>query len=934
MGAEKIISSDGAALTSTASSTAAYSGKTAQNTMALKIYEDLTAESSSPNYSRRYTTFKAYNDADTGKIYGNNKIDYYMKRTTDDDGDRISTYQDEKGGLPSGVDNFACLVIANNETAETTNLINRYIQLVTNTTTDYTSASDYYSIVVKNCSYSNGKFDTDSTTPGITWTAPTNSANGTFALNGASADSKRDNTFTLVDVQFKDPFDTDKIAYHLYIPVYTIKEIEVSFSAAVMNGTNSVSYVSGAESTNPYDSKLATATRDTHVDNLNTWFTTYIRYTYGREDIVGMLDSGNLNWNHNKYFYIDKVDFTAVSMIPSNTYMILVDPNGDHDKKYQVLLNSTDFAVVNDRIAFDLTKFKDSNDNAFSVSTFNELIAQKIIVTTNSSHTGKYNSYSGTPSYTGDTHYVYTKAANGTLTYYQYVGSGGDYDLTLPSGDIYENYYISMYVPGDEDDDSLYGYYIRTPENFDAPSYESGTNNAVTKSAKVNCYYGDNTSTVNRQVYIGNMFDQSTELTVLPHNLEIDGGNHTLDIYAKTTIQPKDANVISILNSVNADLYHSFNVFLDRKGENGVITNEISGLDSTGIKAWYRIGDAIPQDDEADMSDTGIIEIDSANIDLEDNYINIITVNGGQTILQSDGVTIYSRIKLDFDDYESEFPQKVANDTGVSVRAASNIAYDSSSLAFSNVSEPLEELPETKHIYYRQSLSTASIKYYATTEPDSYDTDGLPSENYSRLGVSGKYSMNTYMPVDTTAQYNVQNVESSLPDANSLVLTLSLQKKTDAPNSGPPYTSATYQNVSSINAYWGAVQRDTSNSNEIVPDEFGAPITDTGNTNLHIKCGSYDRVVPVDPNTQMFTLSIPKEDLASSTSGFTVDENGYIYINVGFSAKTGDGFTEYANYKVNITAKLSGSTGDITGSYAGDYLIYTNAKVNHDFLRH
>lgn len=936
MGTDKIISGDGAVLAGSASDTAAYSGKTAESTMALKIYEDLTAASSSPNYSRRYTTFKAYNDADTGKIFNNNKIDYYLKRSTDEDGDRISTYQAEKGELPYGVDNFAVVVIANNETTETTNLINRYIQLVTNTSTDYTDASDYYSIDVKNCNYVGGKFVTDNTAPGLTWTAPDGDDKGTFALNGASADSKRENTFTLVDVQFKDPFNTDNIAYHLYIPVYTIKEIEVSFSAAVMNGTNSVSYAGGVESSNPYSSKLAVSARDTHVDNLNTWYTTYIRYTYSHDDIVGMLDSGNLNWNHDKYFYIDKNALGATSMLTTDTYMILVDPNGDHDKKYQVSLNSTDFAVDNNRIVFDLRKFKDSNNTAFRVSTFNELIAQKITATPNGSNEGKYDLYSGTPSNTGDTHYVYTKSANGTPTYYQYVGSGGGYDLSLPAGDIYENYYISMFVPGDEDDDSLYGYYIRTPENFEAPNYESGTNNAITKSAKINCVYvgsnETNTNTVNRQVYIGNLFEQSTELTVLPNDLEIDNGNHILNIYAKTTITPKDANVITILNSVNADLYHSFNVFLDRKGENGLTTNNISGLDpetdATDIQAWYRIGTAIPTGDEANMNDTGIVSINAANIDLEDNYINVVTVDGGQTILQSGGVTIYSRIRLDFDDYASEFPQKVANDTGVSVRAASNLAYDSTSLAFSNMSEPLEEPSATKHIYYRQSYSSASMKYYAESDLDCYDEDGSPSENYSKIGVSGKYSMNTYMPIDTTAQYNVQNIENALPDADSLILTLSLQKKTDYPTGGP-YTSANYQNVSPISNYWGAVQRD--GSYEVAPNASGAPVTDSG-TNLHISCGSYDDLVTVPANAETFTMTIPKE--ATGVSGYTVDENGYIYIHVSFNAKTGAGFTEYANYKVNISAKLSNtSSGDISGSYADDYLIYTNAKVNHDFLR-
>ena len=188
--------------------------------------------------------------------------------------------------------------------------------------------------------------------------------------------------------------------------------------------------------------------------------------------------------------------------------------------------------------------------------------------------------------------------------------------------------------------------------------------------------------------------------------------------------------------------------------------------------------------------------------------------------------------------------------------------------------------------------------------------------------------MNEYMPVDSTAQYNVQNIDSALADADKLVLTLSLQKKADEADT-PPYTSASYKNVSSINDYWGAVERD--DNNEVKPSSAGAPVTDSG-TNLRIQCGSYDQIVPVGTNTQTFTCTIPKE--ANGVPGYTVDENGYIYIHIGFNAKTGDNFTEYANYKVNLSVKLLDGNEDITGSYADDYLIYTNAKVNHDFLRH
>ena len=927
MGTDEIISGDGAVLMSTASETAEYSGKSAAKTMVLKLYEELT----DTNNTRRYTTFKTFNDTNDAKINGDNKIDYYMKRTKTDDGDRISNYYYEKGYDSAAYDNFACVVIANNTTAETTALINRYAQLVTNTTTDYAAdAADnpYFDIVVSPCILRGGKFVIDtSLETGL------NYSGGQFSMTSHADSLSSEDTFTLVDIQFKDPLHKENVAYHLYIPVYTIKEIEVGFSAAVMSGTNPLS----KSLTDPYLIKLAKTNTDTHVDNLNTWYTTLIRYTYDHDDLEALLDSGNLNWSHNKYFYIDQIKNTSV--LPADTYMILVDPNGDHDKKYQVLLNTTDFAretlsSTTSRITFDLTKFTDSSNDHFSVSTFNELIAKKIVA---SETGGKFDLYSGTPDYTGTDHYVYTKSDDETKTYYKYVGTGGAYDLTLSNDDIYEDYYISMYVPTPATGNYFYGYYIRTPDKFNAPTYASGTNNAVTKSAKVNCTYVDaihtNDDTPGRQVYLGSVFDQDTELSVIPDDLEITSGNHIMNIYAKTTISPLNANAITILRSVEANVYHSFNIYLDRKDENGVLSNKIFGLNDAAnvsqsnrrIQAWYSVGTEIPKGDEAVM--TGFTSIPTSGIELNDNYINVLTSDIGSSIQTDSNVVIYSRIRLNFDTsyLEKEFPPKVAKDTGVSVRAASNISYEQTKRAFSNMTKSLEEPTATKHIYYRQSVNTATLKYYSKNDKlDSYDTDGAPSENYSRLGVSGKYSMNGYMPVDTTAQYNVQNIGGALEEADTLQLTLSLQKKTDLPTSGGTYTSAKYQDVTSIRDYWGAVARDGT-THEVAPNDRGAPVTVANTTNLYVKCGSYDAIGPITEDSTSFTLEIPKSYL-------TVDEDGYIYADIEFNVKTKEEFKEYANYRVNITAKLLDGSSDIQGSYAESNLIYTNAKVNHDFL--
>jgi len=118
----------------------------------------------------------------------------------------------------------------------------------------------------------------------------------------------------------------------------------------------------------------------------------------------------------------------------------------------------------------------------------------------------------------------------------------------------------------------------------------------------------------------------------------------------------------------------------------------------------------------------------------------------------------------------------------------------------------------------------------------------------------------------------------------------------------------------------------------VAPDIKGKPVTVSNTTQVRITCGDYDVVHTIPANSTQFSVDIPKA--ANDTAGFEVDENGYVYIDIGFVPKTGDNFTEYANYKVYLKVRMIDSNNaDISGSYADDYLIYTNAKVNHDFLK-
>ena len=55
-------------------------------------------------------------------------------------------------------------------------------------------------------------------------------------------------------------------------------------------------------------------------------------------------------------------------------------------------------------------------------------------------------------------------------------------------------------------------------------------------------------------------------------------------------------------------------------------------------------------------------------------------------------------------------------------------------------------------------------------------------------------------------------------------------------------------------------------------------------------------------------------------------------ININFNAKTGSGLeavegSQYANYKVDLSAELKNKNLDSLTNLPSDYLIYTNAKI-------
>ena len=935
-----VISGDGAVLLSNNGFVSSYSQYTSKNTMAAKLYSQLTDTTN----SRRYTTFADIKD---NVIADGHKLDYYLKRTTTDDGDRISTYKTEKGNLPNGVEDFACIMISTADSAETTNLINQYIRLVTNTTDDYAADSEYYTVDVKTCKLvkdtetGKGEFKliTDSTDE--YYSPSVELSGGQFKMVKANADSTRTNTntFTLIDVQFKDPLNTSKVAYHLYVPVYTTVQMEVDFYATAMTGNHSVTYQTNGTDVQKSDYNPLLSEENypeyIHVDNLNSWYTMYFRYSYDKSDLVSMVNAGNLNWNHDKYVNLEKDDRDICNMLSESTFMTLVDPNGGADKVYYVSeFNSTDFPRVGDTVKLDFTKFKGADGGNFEVSTLNEMVAQSITATPVSN--GQYNRFTGEgePSDFDTKSYVYTMDASGNRTYYEFVSTGGDTDLAFKDSftGLNEDYYVSVYVP-ETDMSRIYGYEVTIDDKFPAPTV-SEDSAALPKSAKVNREF------TSRKIYLGDLYEQDVTFEVATQDLVITSSNKTLDAYATTTIKAKSKEILGVIldpAKKYTNLYHSYVLTLDRHGEQGEVSTLISGLDdmqdgTKRVAAWYSFNSQISSGDNP-------TEAEVNSVDVQSNYINVGTVTESDALLSKIApnanditeVKIYSRVRMDFDDskIDVEFPQKTRTDAGVSARVASNLAYSTDGLAFSSSSKPANDRLE--RLFYRTSMDTASLYYNPETPDfDKYDYDGEYSENYTRVGVNGRNSMSEYMPIDTLARYDLQKVAQMWDEGANVQLTISLQKKVDDVETAEgvkTITKVRYADLDDITKYWGGLKLKDGKPIDKQLENGSYQLTPKDTTSIWVESGDYKQEISVSANTQTIVVTIPKSQVEYDSS------TNEAKFHISFNAKTGVNFTKYANYKVNLTVQLLDNKGEpIETCTASDYVIYTNAKINNEFI--
>lgn len=830
-----------------------------------------------------------------------------LSSTVDGEPNKISTYKTEMGSLPDGVDDFTVLVINSENRDYSTALINNYIQMATNTNYAFMSKpkwSDKYNINVYPCTYDGSKYVIGATgkTAGLNVEEP-GSSDGSYRyyMSNTHADSNQgDYQFSLMDVQFYNPNTSlSEIAYHLYIPVLTKKMLLFEFKSASQQGTDN-KYLNFSNYAN------------TLAESLESWYTAYLNFTYGQTEINSMLESGaGLNWNGAKTVLFKYQTDSVSAKLSSDTQLVLCDPNNADKYYYSTLADHrplTDTDGENDTISF--ANFKTSvspGGTDFAPATLNEmLLAQGFTITASVSATASENIY------------VVTENAaeadvileDGTMYKYAGVGNQGTHkinisyldenDVPVPSKTLEENYYLAVRAEGN----SVYNYSIRTPATTSGGANKPTLRRSNTDEGNVT------------NIIMGSLYSQTVTINVKNNNTtasEITSANHRLDVELTSMItlagtsSDKDY-IIGHLANPNISLYQSFIIYLTAKDDDGT-RSEIRGtpnvttnfsLSGNNNSATYN---NVPQDG------------------ITGTYIQLQHYDMKQ-YLSKDGTAMITAVThIDFDEdwkYQAEFPVQDGeqNQIGVNVSAVSNLSYNSEKMRYTNMTKS-PTTPSNIYFYIKES-DEATLVYNMKSEIlDEYDKVGVSSFNYSQQGINPKNfidSSRDRLPIKTAATYSATKIKrSDFTNAEKIQFKLKLYKKID------DGAEVKYAEVSDLANY---IDLTTSDSVFIKVDS--GVTADYVNGGKMQKSGNNELSYTADINQSLFTRQ----------------EDQRITADIDFTVITGEGFTEFANYRFVLSVDLLKPKEDDVSqyesltntSYTRDWVVYTNAKINPDML--
>lgn len=679
----------------------------------------------------------SYTNGTKTKSYGiNSTIKTYAEDLANS---KLTTFRQASELDVQELNDLPVLLIDDNSSLNITQMLAKYISVVTNCDVCDSSSNKLKTTDLMNVSTATYVYDNDVLKKSDKSTLTFNSKTGYFKVTDGQYDNDGTNRFTVITLDYTDPTGSDKTALRLHIPVFVRKVLDFSFQSYVISGTD-------------YNHSHYTDKTKLAFESFDAPVTTYFKYSYYKSanEWEKMLNNGDsLLWSFDKKLYLIGDSATDSGVLTDDTKLTLVDAN-NNDKTYHSTASDAKFNKTTGEL--DLT-----NISGFKPVTMNDVLLRYALVTAKESS-------DGTLVETDDEATATVKTSDGK--YYRPAGENetGTYKITVsansntPKNDndemiISENYYLTINIP------------------------ETGSSKKVIKNF-VNYYSGNKPRKLNGNIptnlvqvtnndtgayVIANFFTQLVSVTAHDPE-EITASNN----FIRATMTSKisiDRSLRDTFNGYKSDDFNMYQAFkfsmksFDEK-DAGANAKIIAG---TSVNVDY----SILNSSDTELSNAKISKTETLS-EAKDSYM-LMYPDSVYDYINNDtngSITVKADISLTYGTAGiiDQFPERKDGDTktGIGVNAASYVAYSQNNIENSSISKS-GDMP-ARH-YYRKAMTVAQLNYNVA-ESTVLESKDSP---FSQLGINAKDMTTGEMAITANAIYDLSALSRSTKDSGKKI---------------------------------------------------------------------------------------------------------------------------------------------------------------------
>lgn len=715
----------------------------------------------------------SYTNGTTQKSYGINST---IKTYAEDLGNsKLTTFKQASELDVQELNDLPVLLIDDNSSLNITQMLAKYISVVTNCDVCDSSSNKLKTTDLMNVSTATYVYDNDVLKKSDKSTLTFNSKTGYFKVTDGQYDNDGTNRFTVITLDYIDPTGSGKTALRLHVPVFVRKVLDFSFQSYVISGTD-------------YNHSHYTDKTKLAFESFDAPVTTYFKYSYYKSanEWEKMLNNGDsLLWSFDKKLYLIGDSATDSGVLTDDTKLTLVDAN-NNDKTYHSTASDAKFNKTTGEL--DLT-----NISGFKPVTMNDVLLRYASVTAKESS-------DGTLVEAADEATATVKTSDGK--YYRPAGEGetGTYKIIVsansdtPKNDndemiISENYYLTINIPEK-------GSSKKVIKNF--VNYYSGN-----KPRKLNGNIPTNLVQVTNNdtgaYVIANFFTQLVSVTAHdPEEITASNNFVRATMTSKISIDKSLRDTFNGYKSDDFNMYQAFKFSMKSFDENDAVANAriIAG---TSVNVDYSILDS----SDTELSNAKISKTETLS-EAKDSYM-LMYPDSVYDYINNDtngSITVKADISLTYGTAGiiDQFPERKDGDTktGIGVNAASYVAYSQNNIENSSISAS-GVMPARR--YYRKAMTVAQLNYNVA-ESTVLESKDSP---FSQLGINAKDMTTGEMAITANAIYDLSALSRSTRDSGKKIqYTMRLYVKD---NSGD------YKQTNDISKYLSSFTLENATSN-------------------------------------------------------------------------------------------------------------------------